>query len=219
MKSAGLLNESVGAGFLERNWPNALKESGAWPLSGLRQSFLDGSFTRLLDADSILRGKIVEFVTKGELGLASGQKADGTYERIWFEDLVAPEEVAFEQGVFLLRKEKAKALKRGVIVTPEPLPGLPSEREPGPEPTREPEPVSPSGPQTRTIRLVGSIPPEVWNRLGTKLVPKLRSGSDLKIGVEFSVTVGAHLAKNLEAELRQVLQDMGLNEKIRIENV
>ena len=28
-----------------------------------------------------------------------------------------------------------------------------------------------------------SVPPEVWNRLGTKILPKLLSGSDLKIGL------------------------------------
>ncbi len=32
LKSSALLNESVGAGYLDRNWPPALKESGAWPL-------------------------------------------------------------------------------------------------------------------------------------------------------------------------------------------
>jgi len=216
LKSAGLLNESVGAGFLERNWPNALKESGAWPLSGLRQSFLNGSFTRLLDPDVILRGKIVEFVGKGDLGLASGQKSDGTYERVWFEELVAPEDVAFEPGVFLLRKERAKALKQGVIVSPEPLPGLPAEPKPEPEPG--PESVPPAGPQTRTIRLVGSVPPEVWNRLGTKLVPKLRSGGDLEIEVRFLVTADAKIAENLLVSLRQILSDMGLGDRLRIES-
>src|SRR5207302_4030983 len=42
LKSEALLNESVGAGYIERNWPPALKESGAWSLSSLRQSFLNG---------------------------------------------------------------------------------------------------------------------------------------------------------------------------------
>ncbi len=57
LKSEALLNESVGAGYLERNWPPALKESGAWPLASLRQSFLNGSLTRLLDPDAILRAR------------------------------------------------------------------------------------------------------------------------------------------------------------------
>ena len=48
LRSQALLNESVGAGYIERNWPEAFKATGAWPLSGLRQSFLNGSLTRLV---------------------------------------------------------------------------------------------------------------------------------------------------------------------------
>jgi hypothetical protein len=46
------------------------------------------------------------------------------------------------------------------------------------------------------------VPPEVWNRLGTKVLPKLRSGSDLKVGVDFSVTVNRDVAGSLLADLR-----------------
>jgi hypothetical protein len=83
LRAQGLLSESVGAGYIERNWPPALKAHGAWPLLSLRQSFLDGSLTRLMDPDTTLRGKIVEFVGKGDFGLASGQRPDGSYERVW----------------------------------------------------------------------------------------------------------------------------------------
>src|SRR3989337_593208 len=86
LKSEALLNESVGAGYIDRHWPPALKESGAWPLASLRQSLLTGSLTRLLDPDTTLRGKIVEFVSRGEFGLASGQKPDGGYERMLFNE-------------------------------------------------------------------------------------------------------------------------------------
>jgi hypothetical protein len=217
LKSAALLNESVGAGYIDRNWPPALKESGAWPLASLRQSFLNGSLTRLLDPDTILRGKIVEFVARGDFGLASGQKADGTYERVWFHDSVTADEVAFESGVFLLTKAKAQALKAGVpepapgpeppppILVPEPGPGL----APGPEPT--------PGAPTKTIRLIGAIPPEMWNRLGTKVLSKLRSGSDLRVGIDLSVTVNREVAASLTADLRQILDDLGLTDKVRID--
>jgi hypothetical protein len=30
-----------------------------------------------------------------------------------------------------------------------------------------------------------------WNRLGTRILPKLRSGSELTMGLEFAVTVKA----------------------------
>ena len=82
----------------------------------------------------------------------------------------------------------------------------------GPVPGRELIP----GSQTRTLRLVGTVPSEVWNRIGTKLIPKLRSGADLKIGVEFSVTVDGTLSEHLEREIRQILEDLGLTDKIKI---
>jgi hypothetical protein len=218
LKSGALLNESVGAGYIERNWPEALKESGAWPLASLRQSFLNGSLTRLVDPDVTLKSKIVEFVMRGDFGLASGKKADGTYERMYFEGMVGPEEVAFEAGVFLLRKATAERLKTGRPAT---SPGA----EPGPGPAPDPEPTPGPGPgpgsgptpATRTLRLVGSVPPEVWNRLGTKILPKLRSGSDLRIGLEFSVTVSADSASGLATELRQILQELGLAEAVKVE--
>jgi hypothetical protein len=218
LKSAALLNESVGVGYIDRNWPPALKESGAWPLASLRQSFLNGSLTRLLDPDTTLRGKIVEFVKNGDFGLASSQKPDGTYERVWFRESVTTDEVAFESGVFLLTKAKAQALTAGVPTPPpgpEPQPG-PRVPDPGPSPEPEPGPGPAPGVQTKTIRLVGAVPPEVWNRLGTKVLPKLRSGSDLRVGVDFSVTVNRDVAGSLTSDLRQILDDLGLADKVQI---
>lgn len=224
LKSQALLNETVGAGYIERNWPPALKQSGAWPLTSLRQSFLNGALTRLLDPDSTLRTKIVEFVIKGDFGLASGQKPDGSYERLYFSEMMGPEEVAFESGVFLLLKAKAKALK----TTPSPEPG-PEPPPPGPEPKPDepagpgpgdgpdvgPEP--PPKPQTRTFRISGEVPPEIWNRLGTKVIPKLRNGSNLKIGISFSVNIGGQQAKAFEDDLKQIFDDLGVADCVRIE--
>jgi hypothetical protein len=220
LKSQALLNESVGAGYIERNWPPALKESGAWPLASLRQSFLNGSLTRLVDPDAVLRTKVVEFISRGDFGLASGAKADGSYERIWFEEQLASDEVAFESNVFLLQKAKAKAIKsalEGGAVPPEP----------GPEPIQPPGPIIGSGPGPEpgpepggvatVLRVRGSIPPEVWNRLGTKLLPKLRSGADLKVGIDFSVSVESPVAKTLLADLRQILDDLGLAAKVTVD--
>jgi hypothetical protein len=227
LKSEALLNESVGAGYIERNWPPALKDAGAWPLVSLRQSFLNGRLTRLLDPDATLRSKIVEFVARGDFGLASGQKADGSYELVWFQEAVTTEEVAFEPDVFLLTKAKAEALKGGVQAAP--FPGEGGQPVPGPVPVRGSKPeaeVQPSpkpgvetklGVETRTIRVVGIVPSEVWNRLGAKVLPKLRSGSDLRLGVEFSVTVRGDVAETLICELRQILRDLELADKVRIE--
>jgi len=219
LKSQALLNESVGAGYIERNWPPALKEAGAWPLASLRQSFLNGSLTRLLDPDTILRLKIIEFVSKGDFGLASGQKPDGTYERVWYQEAISPEEVAFEPGVFLLMKSRAKVLKSSLEPVPAPEPPVVPTPEPdvptAPGGTPQPEPAP--EPAKRTFRITGDVPPEVWNRLGTKLIPKLRSGSDIKIGIEFSVIVDETIAQNFQTDLQQIIEDLGLSERIKVE--
>jgi hypothetical protein len=219
LKSKALLNESVGAGYIDRNWPPALKESGAWPLASLRQSFLNGALTRLLDPDAVLRNKIVEFVGKGDFGLSSGQKPDGTYDRIWFEEQISSDEVSFDAGVFLLTKARAKALKGGVKpeIGPIQVPAVGAETRPPPEEGTGLGPEAGPGIQTRTLRLVGTVPPEIWNRLGTKIIPKLKSGTDLKIGVDLSVTVNAESARSIESDLRQILEDLGLKGRINIE--
>ncbi|RLB35347.1 MAG: AAA family ATPase, partial [Deltaproteobacteria bacterium] len=189
-----------------------------------RQSFLNGSLTRLLAPDTTLRTKIVEFVSKGDFGLASGQKPDGTYERVWFNEPLGADEVAFESGVFLLLKSKAKALKimpepgaePKPTPVPEPMPvGGRGEPIPGPSPEPEPAPTPSAG--KRKFRISGEVPPEIWNRLGTKVLPKLRNGSDLKIEIEFSVTIDGQLVQSFETDLKQILEDLGLTKKVKIQ--
>ncbi|NIR31957.1 MAG: hypothetical protein GWN84_22150 [Gammaproteobacteria bacterium] len=200
-------------------------ESGAWPLTSLRQSFLNGSLTRLLDPDRVQRGKILGFVQRGDFGLAPEIRPGGTYERVWYEEDIAPEEVAFESGVVLLKRSKAQTLKKaesaeeaegtapvGAVDRPVP-PSTETESDFG----GRTAPVPPAGEEQRTIHLTGNVPPEVWNRLGTKLLPKLRSGSDLRVGVEFSVTVDSAFARSLEVDLRQILEDLGLSGTVRLE--
>jgi hypothetical protein len=228
LKSNGLLNESVGAGYLERQWPPAFKESGAWPLMSLRQSFSSGSLTRLLDPDGVLRTKIVEFVARGDFGLAWGQKPDGTFARVWFGEHISPEDVSFEADVFLLTKTRAQALKAGIAL---PHPSQPKEAQLSPasaigsaaddEMEQTPETASAAGAAAqaakKTIRLVGTIPSEMWSRLGTKLIPKLRSGGELCIEVDMSTTVNDDMAAGLIRELRQILSELGLADKLRVE--
>jgi hypothetical protein len=64
---------------------------------------------------------------------------------------------------------------------------------------------------------VGNIPPEIWNRLGTKLLPKLKGGKEMNVGVDFSVSIDAATASHLEAEIRQIVEDLGLVSKLSIE--
>ena len=215
LKSGALLNESIGAGYIDRHWPPAFKDTGVWPLTSLRQSFLDGSLTRLIDPDEILRRQIVEFVSKGDFGLASNTKEDGSFKRLWYAESIRHEDVMFETDVFLVTKAKAEELK----APPEDTPPPEERPEPSPEPEPGPGPDPEQGPdeQRTTLRLAGTVSPEVWNRLGTKLLPKLRSGDDLGVGVKFSVSVSSQIARNMEKDLQQILGDLKLGDRVRVE--
>jgi hypothetical protein len=214
MTSQSLLNSSVGAGYLDRRWPQAFKESGAWPLKSLRQAFLDGSLDRLVDPDQCLREKIPEFVTKGEFGLASGGDPSTGFSRIWFKELMPADEVAFDSDVYLLAGAKAKALKLRAetpIVLGEGTDGTPT------EPVRAPGPVMIPTAGKLQVRIVGAIPPEVWNRLGTKLIPKLKAGVNLKLGLSFTFELEGAEAQQLISDLKQAIEDLGLSDALKIE--
>lgn len=79
-----------------------------------------------------------------------------------------------------------------------------------------PWPELTQGTQTKSIRLFCAVSPEVWKRLGTKVLSKLRSGSDLRVGVGFSVTVNLEIAESLTLDLRQILDDLDLADKVEI---
>jgi hypothetical protein len=221
LRAEGLLSESVGAGYLDRHWPPALMASGAWPLVSLRQAFLDGSLTRLVDPEAVLRARIPEFVARGEFGLGSGRQADGTYRRVWYAEPVAAEEVVFESDVYLLRKETAQALKAAPVaqVIPTAVVDPPVAAPPGvvTEPSGEVgAPVGPAAGPGQVgarvpVRVAGTIPPEVWNRLGTRLIPKLRGAEGLTVRVEFACEVEAGAKENLTRELQTVLNELGLD--------
>ena len=218
LKTNSLLNELVGASYIDRNWPPALKEEGIWPLSSLRQSFLNGSLTRLLDPDLILRQKIAEFVTKGEFGLGSGKEGQGRFTRMWYKEPPPADELNFDSETFLITKARAELI-------------LTQREEPEPTPTQFPEPgpgptVCPPGPdkprpgpesEKATIRLRGTVPLESWNMVGTRILPRLRSGEEINLAVDLSVQVDSSDLQMLEAELRQALEDLKLEGQVKIE--
>ena len=63
----------------------------------------------------------------------------------------------------------------------------------------------------------GTIPPELWNRLGTKVIPKLRAGTRITVGVEFSVDIPESVAGSIEADLRQMLTELDLETGVKVE--
>ena len=223
LNSEALLNESVGAGYIDRHWPPAFKETGAWPLTSLRQSFLNGSLTRLIDPDKVLRQKVVEFVAEGEFGFASGDEGNGQYRQVWYKEPLGEEDVVFESGVLLLTKARAEQIRSAQAKgETESTWEQGAKSEDAPEPESTGGGTSVAGPGTQlgqrtTLRLRGTVPPEVWNRLGTRILPKLRSGEDLSVGIEFSVSVEAALSQVFLSDLQQALSDLGLQGQVSVE--
>ena len=214
MKSEALLNDSVGASYIDRHWPRAFVETGAWPIQGLRQSFLDGSLTRLVDPETILRRQIARFVSAGEFGLASGDRADGSYRRVWYKEPIFQEEIAFESGVFLLNKTRAETLKTKPVdphpPDPQPLPNPDDDAEP------DPDTESSEAKSDMVLQLVGTVPSEAWNRLGTKILPKLHPLDGLQIRVEISANVRSDQVRGLERSIMQILDDLEVSDRVRI---
>jgi hypothetical protein len=153
--------------------------------------------------------------------LAAGLRPDGTYQRVWFAEPVPLEEVAFEHDVYLVRKDRARALKAALVVASVPVAPAggtePGAATTGPELPSAPPGEPPAGPIT--IRIAGAVPPEVWNRLGTRLIPKLRTLKGLEARAEFCVEVEAASQAAVLAEVRAVLEELGLAERLRVEQV
>ena len=223
LRSNALLNESPGAGYLERRWPEAFKTNGAWPLKSLRQAFLDGSLDRVISPDEYLKRKVPEFVAKGDFGLASGDLPGGGFERVWFRELISPDEVSFDAGVYLLRRERAEALRAG-SARPSTL-----EAEAAAGPTGgggDDEAASTTatthaelrtGEEARILTLTGAIPPESWNKVGIRIIPKLRSAkTEPRLGVSFALEITGEQASHLMRELQQAIADLGLSDHIKL---
>jgi hypothetical protein len=222
LKSRALLNESPGAGYLERRWAEPFKKSGAWPISALRQAFLNGTLERLLEPDSYLKAKLPSFVMNGDFGYASGAKGNG-YSRVWFRELLPQEEISFDSDVYLLLPQRAQELKAGVQaveVVPAPTgAGATVGGEAGAGPLFEPPTTATGAPSTRgrTLTIRGEIPTEVWNRLGRTLIPKLKTGNELVMKLDVSVQVESDTALGFQQELLQILRDLNLDDSVKID--
>lgn len=171
---------------------------------------------RLLDVDAYLKSKIPEFVRRGDFGFASGAQPEGTYQRVWLNEELSPDEVTFDAGVFLLTKARANALTKAAPQTSEPKTSDPLVLVDAPTSTRS-ESASEAAGEVVTIRVAGDVPPESWTKLGIKLIPKLKSGKTLTLRLEASVDADGPQAETIRRELRQVFMDLGLADRFQIE--
>ena len=70
--------------------------------------------------------------------------------------------------------------------------------------------------KTTTLRLVGTVPPEAWNRIGFKILTKMKSGIDLLAGIDLSVTVDRGMAAEMLRELGLAVNDLGQKDRLRV---
>ncbi len=230
LKQRALLNDSPSAGYVERKWPEPFKKSGAWPLLALRQAFLNGTLERVLDPDTYLRNRLPEFIMHGDFGFASGQKQEGGYSRLWFREMLPPDEVSFDSDVYLVLPRTAEAYRAD-----QPTVAVVDSRNQSAAtgtgacgstmggPLFEPPTKSDDGAAAleptpkRRLHISGEIPTEVWQRLGRTLIPKLKSGNDLRVALDVSLSVGSEGANGLYRELQQILEDLKLEDRVKLE--
>jgi hypothetical protein len=212
LRHDSLLSREIGASYIERNWPPALKESGNWPLASLKAAFFQGHFTRLEKADDALRTTVSRAVNQGLLGLASG-KDPNSFDRVWFKEPVELVEITFDYDTYLLTPAKAKALKQG---TPPP-----STVQPVPPPTQPPlppgtlpatPPAPPAAPKSTGVVWEGPLKREQWNLFSLKVLTRLAQAEDLEI--EVKVKAKLKEAQTLE-QLNAALKELGIEDQFR----
>jgi hypothetical protein len=177
---------------------------------------------RLLDVDAYLKAKIPDFVRKGDFGLASGADPSGAYQHLWFEEEVGADEITIDADVYLLTKARAKALKKASAVVVAAGAGtISAASAPVTPPTSPPPPEAPIGPGvevgTTSLRLSGDVPFESWNRIGTRLLSKLKAAGTLSLTLDARVSLDGSQAAALRRELTAAVQELGLADRFRIE--
>jgi hypothetical protein len=122
--------------------------------------------------------------------------------------------VSFDTGIYLLKKDKAKALSVGSSVAE--IPAIPTRPKPEEIASEEGE-LLPIEAGAKTIVLTGVIPPELWNKVGIRLIPKLRAGAQPTLGVNFVLELDSPKAENLVRDIQQALADLEMTGKIKVE--
>jgi hypothetical protein len=70
--------------------------------------------------------------------------------------------------------------------------------------------------KSRTLRISGEIPTEVWNRLGRTLLPKLKTAGELHLAIDASIEIKSD-RNGLRQEIEQILRDLNLSDKVKID--
>jgi hypothetical protein len=76
--------------------------------------------------------------------------------------------------------------------------------------------VTAAGRKTCVLTLSGDIPSGLWNRFGTKVIPKLKGHGALSSRVEIRITLERSEASALAADLKQALTDLGVAGSLKL---
>ena len=209
LRHDSLLSREIGASYIERNWPPAFKESGAWPLVSLKAAFFQGQFTRLEKADDALRTTISRAVSQGLLGLASG-KDPNSFNRVWFKEPVELADITFDYDTYLLTAAKAKALKQAPSQPTTSPAAAPAPTQPF---TLTGTPASaPASPKEISVAWHGLLKREQWNLFSLKVLTRLAQANDVQIEVKVSAKLKE--AQTLE-QLNAALKELGIADQFR----
>jgi len=215
LRHESLLSREIGSSYIERNWPPAFKESGAWPLASLKAAFFQGYFTRLEKADDALKTTIGRAVNQGFFGLASG-KDPAKFDRTWLKETVELVDITFDYDTYLLTAAKAKALKQGAAQPPAQPPSQPLTPplvQPPLPPGKQP-PTPPAPPESTTVVWEGELKREQWNLFSLKVLTRLAQSDDLQINVKVKAT----LKEGQTTEpLNTALRELGINQPFKKE--
>ena len=70
----------------------------------------------------------------------------------------------------------------------------------------------------RILNVTGAIPPELWNKVGIRIIPKLRSSqAEPLLAINFALEIKGEQAARLVRELKQAVDDLGLSGQVAIE--
>lgn len=211
MRHDSLLSREIGASYIERNWPPALKESGIWPLAGLKAAFFQGQFTRLEKADDALRQTLIRAVGEGLLGMACGKDA-AQFDHVWFKETVEAADITFDYDTYILTAKKAKVLKEAAAVPPSSKSTPPTT--PVPLVLEQPVAPPPGEPQLLVVSWRGQLRRDQFNLFSLKVLTRLAQAENLEI--EVRVRAKLKEAATLE-QLNAALKELGIADQFRKE--
>jgi hypothetical protein len=68
------------------------------------------------------------------------------------------------------------------------------------------------------LTLTGAIPPKLWNKVATRMIPKLQSAqAEPHLGVNFDSESKGDQAAHLLSELQQAIVDLRLSGQVKLD--